>query len=123
MAGNLNCRGGRIPEILGRIMRTGGEELVKFLQDVLDALFAIFSTEDGNSTPHSGLVFHALGKQTLFYLILAFDTINTSVGDPDPEPDPHVFGPPGSGSISQRCGSGFGSGSFPFIINLLSEMK
>jgi hypothetical protein len=24
-----------------------------------------------------------------------------SVADPDP-PDPHVFGPPGSGSISQR---------------------
>jgi dedicator of cytokinesis protein 3 len=43
-------------------MRTGGEELVKFLQDVLDALFAMFSTEDGNSTPHSGLVFHVLGK-------------------------------------------------------------
>jgi hypothetical protein len=72
MAGNLNCRGGRIPEILGRIMRTGGEELVKFLQDVLDALFAIFSTEDGNSTPHSGLVFHALGKHTSFYLILSY---------------------------------------------------
>jgi dedicator of cytokinesis protein 3 len=53
-------------------MQTGGEELVKFLQDVLDALFAIFSTEDGNSTPHSGLVFHALGKHTLFYLILAY---------------------------------------------------
>jgi hypothetical protein len=31
----------------------------------------------------------------------------TSVADPDP-PDPHVFGPPesGSGSISQRYGSG-----------------
>jgi serine/threonine protein kinase len=30
--------------------------------------------------------------------------------------DSHVFGPPGSGSISQRCGSGsgFGSGPFPF---------
>ncbi len=36
--------------------------------------------------------------------------------DPDPEPDsqdpqdPHVFGPPGygTGSISQRCGSGSG---------------
>jgi hypothetical protein len=28
--------------------------------------------------------------------------------DPDP-PDPRVFGPPGSGSISQRYGSGFGS--------------
>lgn len=38
----------------------GDEELVKFLQDVLDALFALFSTEDGNSTVHSGLVFHVL---------------------------------------------------------------
>jgi hypothetical protein len=35
----------------------------------------------------------------------------TSVGDP--EPDPNVFGRPGSGSISQRYGSG--SGSFPFL--------
>ncbi len=35
----------------------------------------------------------------------------TSVPDPNPDsPDPHVFGPPGSGSISQ--GYGFGSGSF-----------
>ena len=42
-----------------------------------------------------------------------------SVGDPDP----HVFGPPrsGSGSISQRCG--YGSGSFPFLINVLSGLK
>jgi hypothetical protein len=33
-------------------------------------------------------------------------------------PDPHAFGPPesGSGSISQR----YGSGSFPFLINVLS---
>ncbi len=30
-----------------------------------------------------------------------------SVGDPDP----HVFGPPESGFISQRYGSGVGSGS------------
>jgi hypothetical protein len=29
----------------------------------------------------------------------------------DPNPDPQVFGPPGSGSISQRYGSGFGSSS------------
>ena len=50
----------RIPEILARIMKTGGEEIVKFLQDVLDALFSMFSTEDGNSTAHSGLVFHVL---------------------------------------------------------------
>jgi hypothetical protein len=32
--------------------------------------------------------------------------LNSSVRDPDP----HFFGPPGSGSISQR----YGSGSFPF---------
>jgi hypothetical protein len=32
------------------------------------------------------------------------DTDN--VTDPDPNPDPCVFGPPGSGSISQRHGSG-----------------
>ena len=29
--------------------------------------------------------------------------MDTSVGDPDPVP--HVFGPPGSGSIRQRYGS------------------
>jgi hypothetical protein len=29
----------------------------------------------------------------------------SSVPDPDP-PDPHVLEPSGSGSISQRCGSG-----------------
>ncbi|KAJ8941123.1 hypothetical protein NQ318_007705 [Aromia moschata] len=50
----------RIQESLQRVLRLGDEELVKFLQDVLDALFALFSTEDGNSTAHSGLVFHVL---------------------------------------------------------------
>jgi hypothetical protein len=33
--------------------------------------------------------------------------------------DPHVFGPPGSGFISQR----YGSGSFHFLINVLSKLK
>ncbi len=38
-------------------------------------------------------------------------TPTSSVADPDPNtdpdlPDPHVFGPPGSGSTSQRYGSG-----------------
>jgi hypothetical protein len=34
----------------------------------------------------------------------------SSVADPNPDPsDPYVFGPPGSGSINQRHGSGFGS--------------
>ena len=50
----------RITDTLNLVMRLRGEELVKFLQDVLDSLFAMFSTEDGNSTPHSGLVFEVL---------------------------------------------------------------
>ncbi len=34
----------------------------------------------------------------------------SSVTDPNPDPpDPHVFGPPGSRSTSQRYGSGSGS--------------
>jgi hypothetical protein len=44
----------------------------------------------------------------------------SSVGDSDPQ-DPQVFGPPGSGSISQRYGSG--SGSFSFLTNVLSGLK
>lgn len=50
----------RIQESLQRVLKLGDEELIKFLQDVLDALFALFSTEDGNSTPNSGPVFHVL---------------------------------------------------------------
>jgi hypothetical protein len=38
----------------------------------------------------------------------SFRIPTTSVADPD-SPDPHVFGPPGSGSTSQRYGSGSGS--------------
>jgi hypothetical protein len=39
--------------------------------------------------------------------------VSTSVADPNPDPpDPRVFGPPGSGSTSQRYGSGSCSGSF-----------
>ncbi|KAK9889845.1 hypothetical protein WA026_007208 [Henosepilachna vigintioctopunctata] len=50
----------KIQDSLQRVLKLGDEELVKFLQDVLDALFALFSTEDGNSTQYSGLVFHVL---------------------------------------------------------------
>ncbi len=46
--------------------------------------------------------------------------LKISVGDPDPQ-DPHVFGPSGSGSISQRYGSG--SESFPFLMKVLSGLK
>ncbi len=49
----------------------------------------------------------------------SYHLVIVSIGDPDPVPDPdpqdpHVFGPPGSGSISQWYGSGSGSGSFLF---------
>ncbi|KAK7603682.1 hypothetical protein V9T40_003681 [Parthenolecanium corni] len=60
----------RIQEALTRALRLNGEELVKFLQDILDALFSMFSTEDGNSTAHSGLVFHVLAS--IFHLL--YDT-------------------------------------------------
>ncbi|XP_065372195.1 dedicator of cytokinesis protein 3 isoform X2 [Calliphora vicina] len=50
----------KIQDSLTGVLRLNDEELVKFLQDVLDALFAMFSNEEGNSTQHSGLVFHVL---------------------------------------------------------------
>jgi hypothetical protein len=50
----------------------------------------------------------------------SFSFAVTSVGDPNPDPhDPHFFGPPGSGSLSQRSRSG----SFPFLIKVLSGLK
>ncbi|XP_055847546.1 dedicator of cytokinesis protein 3 isoform X2 [Episyrphus balteatus] len=49
-----------IQDSLTGVLRLNDEELVKFLQDVLDALFAMFSNEEGNSTQYSGLVFHVL---------------------------------------------------------------
>jgi hypothetical protein len=38
----------------------------------------------------------------------------SSVADPDPNPDPHVFRPPESGSVSQR----YGSGPAPILLSL-----
>ncbi len=52
--------------------------------------------------------------------IVTKNLLKISVRDPDPQ-DPHVFGPPRSGAISQRYGSG--SGSFPFLIKVLSGLK
>ncbi|XP_076362645.1 dedicator of cytokinesis protein 3-like isoform X4 [Tachypleus tridentatus] len=50
----------RIQDTLLKVMKLNGEEIVKFLQDILDALFSMFSTIDGNATAHSGLVFKVL---------------------------------------------------------------
>ena len=46
-----------IEDTLTKIMNLSGTvEIVKFLQDILDALFAMFSTEDGNSNKYSGSI-------------------------------------------------------------------
>jgi hypothetical protein len=44
-------------------------------------------------------------SQSGWNIFLVFLLISRSVADPDPS-DPYVFGPPGSGSVSQRSGSG-----------------
>ncbi len=54
-------------------------------------------------------------------------TLLSSIGDPDP----HVFGPPGSGSgsinqsseVPYGSGSSSESGTFPFLIKVLSGLK
>jgi hypothetical protein len=58
-----------------------------------------------------GYAYVPLGAAQLVSSQLFVGLPKGSVGDPDSEPDPqdpHVFGPPGSGSISQRYGSGSG---------------
>ena len=54
-----------------------------------------------------------LATAHLHVTMLIFSTVVTSFGDTDPD----VFGPPGSGSISQMYGS------FLFLINMLSRLK
>ncbi len=64
-----------------------------------------------NQSEHSGQDHFLEGGRQL--LVLGHDRVVLphSVADPDPGPDPsdpYVFGPPGSGAISQRYGSGSG---------------
>ncbi len=77
----------------------------------------IYRTKTGYNLQEYGVAKILLGtypKTVIFILdIVAAYRTRTSVRDPDP----HVFGPPGSGSISQRYGSGSGYGSFPYLIN------
>jgi hypothetical protein len=56
------------------------------------------------NNPHEG------GKFQLPVLIC----VKGIIPDPNMDPDPHVFGPTGSGSIRWRYGSGYGSGSGSF---------
>jgi hypothetical protein len=53
--------------------------------------------------------------QPYFTLPKGYNSIKVIPSDEDPDPlDPYVFGPPGSGFISRRYGSGSGSGSGSF---------
>ena len=60
-----------IEDTLTKIMNLSGTvEIVKFLQDILDALFAMFSTEDGNSNKYSGnSVFKSLHTYLQLYIL------------------------------------------------------
>ncbi len=62
-------------------------------------------------------VVKAAGERTL-NTGLDWVAMKTSV----PDPDPHVFGPPGSGSISHTYGSGSRSGSF-YHSSIQAKMK
>ncbi len=67
---------------------------------------AIFASRASIYFPHHTAITIFMSDLSMVEKWLA----ETSVADPDP-PDPHVFGPPGSGSTRQRYGSGSGSGS------------
>jgi hypothetical protein len=62
------------------------------------------------------LIFKLVKLESKGTYIWQFDNVKVSV----PNPDPHVFGPLGSGSgtISQRYGSGSGFGSFYHQANI-----
>lgn len=49
-----------VEDALYKVLRLNGEEIVKFLQDILDALFSMFSTGEGTSTHYTGIVFKGL---------------------------------------------------------------
>ncbi|XP_034725347.1 dedicator of cytokinesis protein 3-like [Etheostoma cragini] len=57
----------RVMDILGRLRHVSGEEIVKFLQDILDTLFSIL---DDNTDKYGPLVFQSLALEYLFKFII-----------------------------------------------------
>ncbi len=75
----------------------------------LERIGIIWLIDISDPRPHTMVIILYLQHRTKSYC--SKDTI--SVADPNPDPpDPHVFEPAGSESISQRYGSGSVSGSF-----------
>ncbi len=85
----------RIKVLEGRLARLEDSEQHK--RKAKHALQRIFNYIDDNSVINQLHLPLEVGHEV--------DTVATSVADPDP----HDFGPPGSGSTSQRYGSGSGS--------------
>ena len=50
----------KIRDALSNLANLSGDEIVKFLQDVLDVMFAMFLSDEGESNDVSGSVFVAL---------------------------------------------------------------
>ncbi len=131
-----------LSEVAGPLLLSSRPALDSNLGDVDSNLGDVDSTGAGLELPFESTARErrvAIAAERATYLLICRSEISlnlvgyrtgnkpkTSVGDPDPEPDPqdpHVFGPPGSGSISRMYGSGSGSGSFFFLINVWSGLK
>ena len=50
----------KISQHVGNLMKLNGEEVVKYLQDILDALFTMFSIDNGKKLPQADQIFSAL---------------------------------------------------------------
>jgi hypothetical protein len=80
----------------------------------LDVFLADIATSDTKKKLQIGeSIVNYLGNPDNSIGTSQLSSVERSVGDLDLQ-DPHVFEPPVSGSISQRYGSGSGSGTFLF---------
>ncbi len=85
-----------------------GRRGVIFLLKWFLPAFATYRGMEGGRHPVGKSHPTNIGEQHAFFVFVWFGSIPppppTSVADPYPNPDPHVFGPPGSGSgsISQK---------------------
>ncbi len=102
------CGSGKIIRIVRIRMRNPGVAYPVGVVLAHEAAYVVRSLHQQPSVTHLLLLWVTWQQKTLVF---------ASIGHPDPD----VFGPPGSGSIGQRYG--FGSGSFLFIIKVLSGLK
>ena len=60
---NWSSRPEHLKESLEALMKVGGEEVVKFIPDILDALFSILM-QNSNSDLYDNMVFECLVSET-----------------------------------------------------------